>query len=84
VEARLGLACQLVNAALGLRLLALGWTVEKVPGEEPVFRRDGQELRPFSEIFAMAEGQKAAADWRARCAALGVADVPLSGGLAAT
>jgi hypothetical protein len=84
VENRLGRAYQLLNAAIGLRLVALGWSVEKWPGEEPVFRRDGKEFRPVGEIVAVVEGRQAAADWRSRCAALGVADVPLSGAAAAT
>ena len=84
VEARVGRGFQLVNAAIGLRLVALGWTVEKAPGEEPVFRRDGQEFRPWSELAEVVEGKRALADWWSRCAALGVAEVPLSGAAAAT
>lgn len=65
--------------ALVLALIDLGWTATTTPGEDIVLRRDGHELRPFNELPAVAEGVVSAEAWRASCAALGIADVPLAG-----
>jgi Zn-dependent protease with chaperone function len=70
-------AWQLLVAACAVALMREGWTAETEPGQEVVLRRGGDELRPYSEIEAVVAGQRAAADWEARCAALGVAALPL-------
>jgi hypothetical protein len=53
------------------------------PGEDIVLRRDGHEVRPFSDLMQLADGTTSMADWSARCAALGIADVPMADGTAA-
>lgn len=78
-HARAGRAWQLIVAAVALRLAALGWTIEALPGNETILRRDGHELRPLSELQAVLDGRTPASQWSGRCAALGIADVPLWG-----
>jgi hypothetical protein len=79
---RVGRAWQLITAAIALRLTSLGWTVEVLPGDEVVLRRDGHELRPFSELQAVMDGRGPSSRWRDRCAALGIAELPLWGAAA--
>jgi hypothetical protein len=55
-----------------------GWTVEPVIGDEPLFRRLTDEFKVFSALDQMDAGQLEFDSWRARCEALGIADVPLS------
>ena len=78
-HARAGRAWQLIVAAIALRLAALGWTIEALPGNETILRRDAHELRPLSELQAVLDGRAPASQWSDRCAALGIADVPLWG-----
>jgi heat shock protein HtpX len=78
-HARLGRAWQLIVAAIALRLTSRGWTVEALPGNETVLRRDGDELRPYSELQAVLDSRVPASQWRDRCASLGIADLPLWG-----
>ena len=78
-QARLGRAWQLIVAAVALRLSAMGWNVEALPGNETVLRRNGDELRPYSELQAVVDGRAPATEWRDRCLALGIADLPLWG-----
>ena len=81
---RLGRAWQLVIAAIALPLTTLGWTVQTLPGEEAVFRRGQEEFRPFSEVGAVMAGKATPDEWRARCVALGIAEVALGDGAGAT
>jgi hypothetical protein len=68
---------QLMIGAIGLTLLSAGWTAETLPGDEIVLRRDRHEFRLFSELKAMMQGRVTRDQWRERCVALGIADVPL-------
>ena len=77
---RLDRAGQLILAAITVRLAALGWSVEALPGQETILRLNGQELRPYSELRAVLDGRVPAGWWRERCAELGIAEVPLWGG----
>jgi len=70
-------AWSLLIAAFAVALTPLGWLAETQPGDEVVFRRGSQELRPFSELQSVVDGQKSLTDWQARCAAFGIADVPM-------
>ena len=45
--------------------------------------RHGQELRPYSELKAIVYDGAQADGWRARCMALGIAELPLFGPAAA-
>ena len=83
-HARVARAWQLIVAAVALRLTAIGWTVEALPGNETILRRGAHELRPYSELQAVLDGRSAASQWRDRCVALGIADVPLWGSAATT
>ena len=68
-----------VTTMLSLALLDAGWTVTTSPGEEFVFRRDGQELRVFAEVMAVATGKVTQEQWAARCVALGIDQLALGG-----
>lgn len=68
----------LLIASFGVALTPLGWLAETQPGEEVVFRRGDHELRPYSELQLVLRGQKSLAEWQARCASLGIADVPMA------
>lgn len=83
-HARVARAWQLIVAAVALRLTAIGWTVEALPGNETILRRGAHELRPYSELQAVLDGRSAASQWRDRCVALGIADVPLWGSVGTT
>jgi heat shock protein HtpX len=83
-EVRIGRGLQLLTSAIAMALIPAGWTAQSALGDEIVLTREGEELRPFSAIKAVAEGKKAAADWRARAAALGIADVRLAGEVSQT
>jgi Zn-dependent protease with chaperone function len=76
-EARVGAAWQLIIAAYAVALLPLGWSAETLPGEEAVLRLGAETLRPFSELSAVVTGRTTVADWRGRCAALGIDAFPL-------
>lgn len=47
------------------------------PGDEVILRRDGHELRPYSELKALVYNGAPVDGWRARCMALAIADLPL-------
>jgi Zn-dependent protease with chaperone function len=65
-------------AALSLALIGAGWTASRTLGESTVFRRDGHELRPFEDVFAIATGKLSPDAWRERCALLGLDSLPLA------
>ena len=68
----IALQSSVMAAALCLALLDSGWSATTAPGEEVVFRRGADELRPYPELTALAVGQLAPADWIARCTLLGI------------
>jgi heat shock protein HtpX len=70
---------QVIAGAACLALLARGWTLVTAPGDEIAFNKSGRELRPFTDILAMAAGTLTAAEWKQRCADAGLSDVPLVG-----
>ncbi len=84
-DIRVSHGVQLLTSAIALALVDVGWTASASIGDEIVLTRDGRDLRPFSELLAIATGtsQSAAertpvtADWRSRCAELGISDVRL-------
>jgi hypothetical protein len=80
-RARLDRAGQLILAAIAVRVAALGWSVDALPGHETILRLNGHELRPYSELRAVLDGRVPASRWRERCTELGIADVPLWGAL---
>jgi hypothetical protein len=69
---------QLIAAGLCVMLTEKGWTLETAPGDEIVLRRDAHELRPFSEVQAVALGQTPAAQWQMRCAAMGISGLAVA------
>jgi heat shock protein HtpX len=80
-HARLGRAWQLIVAAVALRLTALGWLVEALPGNETILRRGSDDLRPYSELQAVLDNRLSVSQWHDRCRSLGIADVRLWGAL---
>jgi Zn-dependent protease with chaperone function len=70
-------AWSLLLATFAVALAPLGWLAETQPGEEVVFRRGSHELLPFSELQSVLDGHKSLTEWQARCAGLGIADVPM-------
>jgi Zn-dependent protease with chaperone function len=75
----LGRAHQLILAAIVVRLVPLGWTVDAMPGEDVALRQGSQVLRPYAELTAIAQGRSTAEAWRTQCTALGIAELPLFG-----
>jgi hypothetical protein len=69
---------QLLTAGIGVALLAAGWKADARPADEVIFRRDGHELRPFSELNALLAGRSSRDAWGQRCRALGIYDLPLA------
>jgi heat shock protein HtpX len=61
----------LFNLGVSLLLLDAGWTAVTAPGEQIAFRLDGEEIRPFDEVMAVATGKVSAGQWAARWTALG-------------
>ena len=72
-------AGHLILAAIAVRLAEDGWSVTALPGDETILRRNGHELRPYSELRAVLDGRVPASRWRERCAELGISSVPLWG-----
>jgi Zn-dependent protease with chaperone function len=81
-EAASGRAWQLLIASIAVPLVEMGWTASTVPGEEVILRRDGRELRPYTELGAVLNNEVVPSWWLDRCRALGIADVPLGAGAA--
>jgi Zn-dependent protease with chaperone function len=71
---------QLSATALSLALHRAGWTGRTSPGQEVRFERDGQEIRPYSELMNVAAGKTTGGQWAARCETLGIESLALDGG----
>jgi hypothetical protein len=71
---------QVTATALSLALHSSGWTARTAPGEELVFQRDGHEVRPYSELMAVAAGKVTGGQWAARCMELGIEGLALGEG----
>ena len=77
-EDRMGRMVQLLMCAIGLHLVGLGWKATTTPGEEIVLVRQGEELRLYSTISSLVDGKTTIDAWRAKCAELGIAALPLA------
>jgi heat shock protein HtpX len=72
-----GYAAALLGTALGLALHDTGWRVVAPVGEPVACERGGQRIEPIADVERVAEGELPAADWRARCEELGIAELAL-------
>jgi hypothetical protein len=70
--ARMLLVSELTVALAGAR-----WRVEAPPGELVTCRRGDERLAPAEVVDALENGDLAAAEWRGRTEALGIASLPL-------
>ncbi len=68
----------ILGAALGLALVASGWTVESLPGAPPVLHRGTDRVEPFGVVEELADGKLTEQSWQERAAALGIANLRLS------
>jgi heat shock protein HtpX len=75
LQRRLGAA--LLATGLALTLHESGWAVSAPPGEQVALESNGARIEPFSEVERLVDGTLSADDWRARCAQLGIAGMPL-------
>ena len=71
---------QVAATALCLALHSSGWEARTAPGQEIVFARDGHEVRPYSELMAVATGKVTGGQWAARCGELGIEGLALGEG----
>ncbi|HLG43180.1 MAG TPA: M48 family metallopeptidase [Planctomycetota bacterium] len=75
-------AYRAVGSALTFALLKRGWTFEPFkPGEPVAMRNQGITVLPFdalTDLVRLDQKRVSAAEWRARCEELGIADLDLS------
>jgi Zn-dependent protease with chaperone function len=74
-------AAWMLGAMLAFRLHENGFRVDAQPGHPIRLVRGESKIEPFAALSAV-EGGIADADWRQRTAALGIADLPLTGAAA--
>jgi heat shock protein HtpX len=74
---RLQVGAQLLISAIGLALVSLGWNADVTPGSELTLHRNGEVLRPLSELTDAIDGRESLDRWRQRCADLRIAEVVL-------
>src|SRR2546429_3245564 len=67
-----------VGAALAVALVASGWTLESLPGANPVLHRGTESVEPFGVVGDLADGKLTAQGWQERAGTLGIANLPLS------
>lgn len=68
-------ACSYFGLALSLFLVDRGYAVESEPGEPVLLRHGDDTFAPFKLVSAWLAGEIEPADWYARLAALGLADL---------
>jgi Zn-dependent protease with chaperone function len=73
---RVARAHTLFGAALGLRLVAEGWTVHHPPGTL-VFERDNWQIDPFELVSQLAGGRFSAEEWAEKLSALNIPEARL-------
>ena len=78
-EQQVGYGRWALGAALAGALAGRGWRVRALPGEPIVLEGEGGALDPFQIVDDLALGKIDQVTWRARCAALGLADMALGG-----
>ena len=71
------LAVDVMSAGLGLALRRQGWAVENVPGAPVRLRAGSRCLEPFVEVARLLDGEVDGRRWSERCAAMGIANLPL-------
>jgi len=76
-EVRLDQAVSLLGTAVSLALREKGCRVSMLPGEDVVFERDGESIKPFALLDQLADNALTGDTWRQQCRAFGIADVPL-------
>lgn len=65
------------TSALGVALLASGYTLARLPGRRATLSRGELTLDPFAEIVAVAQGGVSAEEWSEHCDARGFGSVPI-------
>jgi hypothetical protein len=67
----------LLGAALGLALVASGWSIDSLPGAPPLLQRGRDSVEPFGIMDELAKGTLSDQAWQQRAAELGIATLPL-------
>jgi hypothetical protein len=72
------LCIQVLSWAVALLLLRAGWSVVTGPGEAIVMVKGGVRFTGVDAIQGLADGSMPTDQWRAKCAELGIAGVPMA------
>lgn len=67
----------LLGVGIGVLLLEDGWRVRTRPGTPMVLERDSRTFDPMAAVAALSDGTMTTDEWRAQCAAIGIAGRPL-------
>ncbi|MEI6211292.1 MAG: M48 family metallopeptidase [bacterium] len=67
----------MATQAIGLGLVARGWTVESLPGDLVYLCRDGRRVAIFDQIEALEKDSLTDDAWRAFCAESGITELDL-------
>lgn len=71
------LAISIVSQCVLATLSDAGWKLEVAPGGATLARREGIGLAPFPALRSVERGEVSSDEWRARCAAAGIAELLL-------
>jgi Zn-dependent protease with chaperone function len=64
--------------AIGAALVNRGWTIETAPGRPLSVVKDGNRFEPHIVVGKLADGTMTVDEWKAQCASLGIANMPLT------
>ena len=77
-EEHVGYTCHMLLCAVGAALVKQGWTIETAPGRPLNVVKGDQHFEPHVAIRKLGDGTMNVDEWKAQCAALGIAGVPLT------
>jgi Zn-dependent protease with chaperone function len=80
VEALASFGASQLAGALAHHLARAGWAVTALPGEPVALAKDGARIEPFTRLVGLAAGRVTLDEWRADCAAAGIATLDLGTG----
>ena len=63
----------ILGVGIGVLLLEDGWRVRTRPGTPMVLERDSRTFDPMAAVAALSDGTMTTDQWRAQCAAIGIA-----------
>lgn len=70
-------AAAVIGSALGLALLARGWSLTALPGDPVLLELGGVSIKPFAVADDLSSGALSIEEWTALCETAGIADVDL-------